>query len=151
MVLLLIPGVVDDSEWVQDFDLDDDGVNEMTEPTPIEVTEVINIQYNGSYSGNKDEEHCSYTLDDAGLAPDLAAHEWSPDQLLGRDRQQRRTLHHVDRVHGARAQSKQTGTERDHRGQHLHRRSGRAAQRQKNKIKFSDILMEYKVTGNGHV
>jgi hypothetical protein len=50
-------GIVDDSEWVLDYDLDDDGVNEMTEPTPIEVTEVINEQYSGSYPGNEDAEH----------------------------------------------------------------------------------------------
>ena len=49
-------GIVDDSEWVLDYDLDDDGVNEMTEPTPIEVTEVINVQYNGSYPGNEDAD-----------------------------------------------------------------------------------------------
>ena len=50
-------GVVDDSEWVLDYDLDDDGINEMTEPTPIEVTEVISDQYGGSFDG--------YTVDDA--------------------------------------------------------------------------------------
>lgn len=64
-------GIVDDSEWVLDYDLDDDGVNEMTEPTPIEVTEVINIQYNGSYPGNEDAEHCTYTVGDDGCAVDV--------------------------------------------------------------------------------
>ena len=66
-------GEVDDSEWVLDYDLDNDGINEMTEPTPIEVTEVINDQYNGSYDGNGDAEFCSYTLDEDGCAVDLNA------------------------------------------------------------------------------
>ncbi len=64
-------GEVDGSEWVLDYDLDDDGVNEMTEPTPIEVTEVINVQYNGSYPGNEDAEHCTYTVGDDGCAVDV--------------------------------------------------------------------------------
>jgi hypothetical protein len=64
-------GVVDDSEWVLDYDLDDDGVNEMTEPTPIEVTEVINVQYTDPYPGNEDAKHCFYTLDDDGCATDI--------------------------------------------------------------------------------
>ena len=64
-------GEVDGSEWVLDYDLDDDGVNEMTEPTPIEVTEVINVQYNGSYPGNEDAKHCTYTVGDDGCAVDI--------------------------------------------------------------------------------
>ena len=76
-------GVVDDSEWVLDYDLDDDGVNEMTEPTPIEVTEVINVQYNGSYPGNEDAEHCSYTLDEEdGCAIDISGPDGVPDGLI---------------------------------------------------------------------
>jgi hypothetical protein len=66
-------GVVDDSEWILDYDLNDDGVNEMTEPTPIEVTEVINVQYNGSYPGNDGAEHCTYTVGDDGCATDINA------------------------------------------------------------------------------
>jgi hypothetical protein len=64
-------GNVDDSEWVLDYDLDDDGVNEMIEPTPIDVEEVINVQYNGSYPGNEEAEHCTYTLGDDGCAVDV--------------------------------------------------------------------------------
>jgi len=64
-------GVVDDSEWVLDYDLDNDGINEMTEPTPIEVSEVINIQYTGSFPGNDGEEHCTYTLNEEGCAVDI--------------------------------------------------------------------------------
>jgi hypothetical protein len=64
-------GVVDDSEWVLDYDLDDDGINEMTDPTPIDVTEVIDVQYNGSYPGNDGAEHCTYTVGDDGCAVDL--------------------------------------------------------------------------------
>jgi hypothetical protein len=64
-------GVVDDSEWILDYDLDDDGVNEMAEPTPIWVNEVINVQYNGTYPGNADSTHCSYTLGEDGCAVDV--------------------------------------------------------------------------------
>ena len=63
-------GVVDDSEWVLDYDLDDDGVNEMIEPTPIEVTEVIGEQYTGGFDGNEDAEHCTYVVGDDGCAVD---------------------------------------------------------------------------------
>jgi hypothetical protein len=63
-------GVVDDSEWILDYDLDDDGVNEMTEPTPIEVTEVINVQYTGSYPGNEDAFHYAYVIGEDGCAVD---------------------------------------------------------------------------------
>jgi hypothetical protein len=64
-------GVVDESEWVIDYDLNDDGVNEMTEPTPIEVTEVINVQYGGSYPGNEDAFFSYYTLGEDGCATDI--------------------------------------------------------------------------------
>ncbi len=72
-------GVVDDSEWVLDYDLDDDGVDEMTEPTPIEVTEVINVQYNGSYEGNDDAEHCVYTVGEDGCAIDINGPDGTPE------------------------------------------------------------------------
>jgi hypothetical protein len=75
-------GVVDDSEWVLDYDLDDDGVNEMTEPTPIEVTEVINVQYGGSYPGNEGAEHCTYTLGEDGCATDINGPEGVPDGII---------------------------------------------------------------------
>jgi len=75
-------GVVDDSEWVLDYDLDDDGVNEMTEPTPIEVTEVINVQYNGSYPGNEDAEHCTYTVGEDGCATDISGPDGLPDGVI---------------------------------------------------------------------
>ena len=64
-------GEIDDSEWVLDYDLDDDGVNEMTEPTPIEVTEVISVQYAGGYPGNEDAVYYAYELDEDGCAVDL--------------------------------------------------------------------------------
>jgi hypothetical protein len=64
-------GVVDESEWVIDYDLDDDGVNEITEPTPIEVTEVINVQYSGYYPGNDDAFFSYYTLGEDGCATDI--------------------------------------------------------------------------------
>jgi hypothetical protein len=64
-------GVIDDSEWVLDYDLDDDGVDEMTEPTPIEVAEVINVQYSGSYPGNEDAFYYAYVLDEDGCAIDV--------------------------------------------------------------------------------
>jgi len=73
---------VDDSEWVLDYDLDDDGVNEMTEPTPIEVMEVINVQYNGSYPGNEDAEHCTYTVGEDGCAVDISGPEGVPDGII---------------------------------------------------------------------
>jgi len=66
-------GVVDGSEWFLDYDLDDDGVNEMTEPTPIEVAEVINEQYGGAYNGNDEAEHCTYTVGEDGCAVDVNA------------------------------------------------------------------------------
>ena len=66
-------GEIDDSEWVLDYDLDDDGVNEMTEPTPIEVTEVIDQQYSGGYPGNEDTLFYAYVLGDDGCAVDLNA------------------------------------------------------------------------------
>lgn len=76
-------GIVDDSEWVLDYDLDDDGVNEMSEPTPIEVEEVINVEYNGSYPGNDDAEYCTYTLDDDGCAVDISGpEEGIPDGII---------------------------------------------------------------------
>lgn len=75
-------GVIDDSEWVLDYDLDDDGVNEMTEPTPIEVTEVINVQYNGSYPGNDDAEHCVYTVGEDGCAVDINGPDGVPDGII---------------------------------------------------------------------
>jgi len=77
-----LDGIVDDSEWVLDYDLDDDGVNEMTEPTPIEVTEVINVQYSGSYPGNEEEEFCYYTLGDDGCATDISGPLGEPDGLV---------------------------------------------------------------------
>lgn len=64
-------GIVDGSEWFLDYDLDNDGVNEMTEPTPIEVAEVINVQYNGGYPGNEDEVVYSYTIGEDGCAVDV--------------------------------------------------------------------------------
>jgi len=64
-------GVVDGSEWFLDYDLDDDGINEMTEPTPIDVAEVIDVQYNGGYDGNDGAEHCTYTVGDDGCAVDV--------------------------------------------------------------------------------
>jgi len=75
-------GIVDDSEWVLDYDLDDDGVNEMTEPTPIEVTEVINVQYNGTYPGNEEAEHCTYTVGDDGCAVDISGPDGVPDGII---------------------------------------------------------------------
>jgi len=75
-------GIEDDSEWVLDYDLDDDGVNEMTEPTPIEVTEVINVQYNGSYPGNDDAEHCVYTVGEDGCAVDINGPDGVPDGII---------------------------------------------------------------------
>ncbi len=75
-------GVVDDSEWVLDYDLDDDGVNEMTEPTPIEVTEVINVHYGGSYPGNEEAEHCIYTVDEDGCAVDISGPAGIPDGVI---------------------------------------------------------------------
>ena len=78
-------GVVDDSEWVLDYDLDDDGVNEMTEPTPIEVTEVINVVYNDGYPGNDGEEHCSYTVDENGCAVDISGPDGVPDGIIDDD------------------------------------------------------------------
>ena len=78
-------GIVSNNEWILDYDLDDDGVNEMTEPTPIEVTEVINVQYNGSYPGNEDAEHCTYTLDEDGCAVDISGPEGLPDGVIDDD------------------------------------------------------------------
>lgn len=75
-------GVVDDSEWVLDYDLDDDGVNEMTEPTPIEVAEVINVQYGGSYPGNQEAEHCTYTVGEDGCAIDISGPDGVPDGVI---------------------------------------------------------------------
>ena len=75
-------GIVDDSEWILDYDLDDDGVDEMTEPTPIEVTEIINVQYNGSYPGNEEAEHCSYTLGEDGCATDISGPDGAPDGVI---------------------------------------------------------------------
>jgi len=75
-------GVVDGSEWFLDYDLDDDGVNEMTEPTPIEVTEVINVQYNGGYPGNEEAEHCTYTVGEDGCAVDISGPGAEPDGVI---------------------------------------------------------------------
>lgn len=75
-------GIVDDSEWVLDYDLDDDGVNEMTEPTPLLVTEDIKVQYNGSYPGNEEAEYCSYTLDEFGCAVDISGPDGTPDGIV---------------------------------------------------------------------
>jgi len=75
-------GEVDDSEWVIDYDLDDDGVNEMTEPTPIEVTEAISDQYNGGYPGNEEAEHCTYTVGDDGCAVDISGPDGLPDGII---------------------------------------------------------------------
>jgi len=74
--------VVDDSEWVLDYDLDDDGVNEMTEPTPIEVVEAINVEYSGSYPGNEDAEHCTYTVGEYGCAVDINGPLGVPDGVI---------------------------------------------------------------------
>ena len=73
---------IDDSEWVLDYDLDDDGLNEMTEPTPIEVTEVINVQYTGSYPGNDGEVHCTYTVGEDGCAVDISGPDGVPDGII---------------------------------------------------------------------
>ena len=54
----------------------------MTEPTPIEVAEVIGVQYNGSYPGNEDAEHCSYTLGEDGCATDINGPEGIPDGVI---------------------------------------------------------------------
>ena len=75
-------GEVDDSEWVLDYDLDDDGVNEMTEPTPIDVEEVIDDQYNGSYPGNEEAEFCSYTLGEDGCATDISGPDGVTDGVV---------------------------------------------------------------------
>ena len=58
-----LDGEVDANEWVLDYDLDDDGIDEMTQPTPIEVEEVISDTYSGTYPGNEEEERCVYILD----------------------------------------------------------------------------------------
>jgi len=75
-------GEVDGSEWVLDYDLDDDGVNEMTEPTPIEVIEVIRDPYDGSYDGNADAEHCIYTVGEDGCAVDISGPLSVPDGII---------------------------------------------------------------------
>ena len=54
----------------------------MTEPTPIEVMEVIDVQYPGSYPGNDDAEHCSYTLGEDGCATDMNGPEGIPDGVI---------------------------------------------------------------------
>jgi len=64
-------GVVDASEWIIDYDLDDDGVAEMTLPTPLAVEEVIRVQYNGTYPGNDGEFFEYYTLDENGCPVDV--------------------------------------------------------------------------------
>jgi hypothetical protein len=80
-------GVFDGSECVVDYDLDDDGVNEMSEPTPIEVTEVISDQYNGSFSGydlnvEEPEEYCTYTVGEDGCATDISGPAGIPDGII---------------------------------------------------------------------
>lgn len=65
-------GLVEDGEWVIDYDLDDDGVNEMTEPTPIEVAEVIYVKYSGTYPQYSTEfTHDTYTIGEDGCAVDI--------------------------------------------------------------------------------
>jgi hypothetical protein len=72
--------VVDDSEWVLDYDLNDDGVNDTTEPTPIEVAEIINVQYSGGFEN--DEEHCTYTIGEDGCATDISGPSDQPDGII---------------------------------------------------------------------
>lgn len=58
-------GEIDDSEWIVTLD-------EAGNPIPIEVEEVINPQYTGSYPGNDDEMHTAYVLDPVtGCAVDV--------------------------------------------------------------------------------
>jgi hypothetical protein len=63
--------IVDDSEWILDYDIDNDGTNENTLPTPIPVSLVIIDSYDGSYNGNEDELFYWYTLGDDGCAMDI--------------------------------------------------------------------------------